>query len=85
VQDDEHVLTVCRYAERNPLRAGLVRRAETWRWSSLWRRQHGAAESARLLRDGPMALPRNWTDWVNEAQSLAELAALQACATRGRP
>jgi hypothetical protein len=25
VQDDEHFLTVCRYVEQNPLRAGLVR------------------------------------------------------------
>ena len=28
VQDDEHFLLVCRYVERNALRAGLVRRAE---------------------------------------------------------
>jgi putative transposase len=28
VQTDEHLLTVCRYVERNPLRARLVRRAE---------------------------------------------------------
>ena len=31
VQDDEHFLLVRRYAERNALRAGLVRRAENWR------------------------------------------------------
>ena len=35
VQNDRHFLTVCRYVERNPLRARLVRRAENWRWSSL--------------------------------------------------
>ena len=38
VQSDEHFLTVCRYVERNPRRANLVRKAENWRWSSLWRR-----------------------------------------------
>jgi putative transposase len=37
VQSDEHLLTVCRYVERNPLRAGLVDRVEHWRWSSAWR------------------------------------------------
>jgi putative transposase len=37
VQGDEHFLTVARYVERNALRGGLVRRAEQWRWSSLWR------------------------------------------------
>ena len=30
VQDDPHFLTVCRYVESNPLRAGIVRRAEDW-------------------------------------------------------
>jgi putative transposase len=35
IQQDEHLLTVLRYMERNPLRANLVERAEEWRWSSL--------------------------------------------------
>ena len=37
VQDDEHFLLVCRYVEGNASRAGLVRRAENWRWGSLSR------------------------------------------------
>ncbi len=37
IQDDEHFFVVCRYVERNALRAGLVSRAEDWRWGSLWR------------------------------------------------
>ncbi len=41
IQDDPHFLTVCRYVERNALRAKLVRRAEDWRWGSLWRRLCG--------------------------------------------
>jgi putative transposase len=35
VRDDGHLLAVCRYVERNALRAGLVRRAEDWPWGSL--------------------------------------------------
>ncbi len=38
VQDDDHFHVVCRYVERNALRAGLVKRAEQWRWGSLYRR-----------------------------------------------
>ena len=34
VQDDAHLLNVCRYVEANALRAGLVARAEDWRWGS---------------------------------------------------
>ena len=31
IQQNTHLLTVLRYVERNPLRAGLVTRAEDWR------------------------------------------------------
>ena len=37
IEADEHLLAVLAYVERNALRAGLVERAEDWRWSSLWR------------------------------------------------
>ena len=46
VQSDEHFLTVCRYVERNALRANLVERAEDWRWGSLWARRQGARRKA---------------------------------------
>ncbi len=42
VQDDEHFYTVCRYVERNPLKAKLVASAEDWRWSSLHLRHSGS-------------------------------------------
>ena len=51
VQRNEHVLTVCRYVERNASRAGLIKRAENWRWGSLWARLKGPAELRNLLRD----------------------------------
>ena len=40
VQKNDHYSTVCRYVERNALRAKLTARAEEWRWSSLWHRHH---------------------------------------------
>ncbi|MFK7790404.1 MAG: transposase, partial [Phycisphaeraceae bacterium] len=44
IQADEHLLTACRYVERNALRAGLVAKAEDWRWGSLWLRRQGARQ-----------------------------------------
>lgn len=35
VEDDGHLLTVVRYIERNPVRAGLAARAADWPWSSV--------------------------------------------------
>jgi len=40
IQRDEHLLSVLRYVERNPLRAKLVARAEDWPWSSLGAATH---------------------------------------------
>jgi putative transposase len=34
VMDEPHLIAAARYVERNPVRAGLVRRAEDWPWSS---------------------------------------------------
>ena len=34
VAGDDHYLQLCRYVERNALRARLVNRAEDWRWGS---------------------------------------------------
>ena len=31
IEQDEHLLTVLRYVERNPVRAGAAKRAENWR------------------------------------------------------
>lgn len=85
VQSDEHFLTVCRYVERNPLRAGLVARAEEWRWSSLWRRARGEPATPAWLVPWPIEQPQNWLNWVNEPQAAAELEALRHSVRRGRP
>jgi len=85
VASDEHLLGVLRYVERNPLRAGLVRRAEAWRWGSLYRRVHGTAEERALLAESPVPLGRLWRRHVNEPQNEAELEAIRQCIARGRP
>jgi putative transposase len=68
VQEDNHLYTVCRYIERNALRANLVaKRAEEWRWCSLWQRLHGVDKGEGLLNSWPIACPPGWTGMVNEA------------------
>ncbi len=34
IQKDSHLLAVCRYVVLNPVRANMVERPETWKWSS---------------------------------------------------
>jgi putative transposase len=83
VQTDEHYYSLCRYVERNALRARLVKRAEQWRWCSLarWRE----AKEAGLLAAWPLARRPGWIDHVNAPQTEAELAAIRKSIERGVP
>ena len=85
VQQDEHFLTVCRYVEANPLRACLVKRAEDWRWSSLWVRRHAASPGNAWLRPWPVDPPRDWLAAVNRAMAGDRLKAVRQSALRGTP
>jgi putative transposase len=81
IQEDDHLLTVLRYTERNPLRAELVERAQDWRWSSA-----GPAWAGKPVLDpGPVPRPDNWLQYVNEPQTEAEVERLRECLRRGRP
>jgi putative transposase len=84
VQQDQHLLAVLRYIERNPLRARLVRRAENWRWSSLVSRL-GDAERPALLCSMPQPLPANWLAHVNEPESPADVDRIRISVNRGAP
>jgi putative transposase len=66
VQTDEHLLTVLRYVERNPVRPGMARRADDWRWSSFAVRSSPEHELVGMLSPWPVDRPRNWRAWVNE-------------------
>jgi putative transposase len=85
IQTDEHLYTVLRYVERNALRANLVKRAEDWRWSSLWRRVSGDEQARRLLHRWPLPEPADWLQQVNRPQTEADLAALRLAVGRGSP
>src|SRR5256885_943331 len=62
IQEDDHLLTVLRYIERNPVRAGLVSRAQDWPWSSAALAQGGGP----TLDVGPVPRPAHWLEYVNE-------------------
>jgi putative transposase len=72
VETDDHLLTLGRYVERNALRAGLVERAESWPWGSLWQRVHGGLEIHPKIAATPVALPDQWTDLVKAPKTEAE-------------
>jgi len=79
------MLSVLRYVERNALRAGMVERAEDWRWGSLWLRAHGGPDEKAILTDPPVKLGRDWLEHVNRPQTDTELAVLRRSVNRGQP
>ena len=85
IQDDDHFLTVCRYVERNAVRAGLVERAKDWRWGSLWRWLQPNGPDPALLSPWPIPRLPRWVERVNQPLSERELAAVRRCAQRGTP
>ncbi|MCA9268422.1 MAG: transposase [Planctomycetales bacterium] len=86
IQSDEHLLTVMRYVERNPVRArGVpVRKAQNWPWSSIGT-PPPEAETIPTLHPGPVPRRRDWLDWVNTPLTAAEQEAVKLCLDRGQP
>lgn len=61
IQTDQYLLQCCRYVELNPVKAGMVKRAEDYRWSS-FRSKVGQAVSTLLDHDPcyqAMSAPEN--------------------------
>ena len=80
VESDVQLLTVLRYIERNPVRAGLVARAIDWPWSSLRQRLSGrAGRLAALL----VPLPAGWLAHVDAPQTAAEVVAVRRAVSGG--
>ena len=87
VQSDEHFLTVCRYVERNALRANLVKRAQDWNWSSLSARHRLRKhdEDRPELTRWPIERPRDWTARVNRSFGREAEEAVRRSIQRGQP
>ncbi len=92
VQSDAHFTMLMRYVERNPRRAGMVRRAEAWRWSSLG--QTADDGPVKGLKSPPAIIPlcpwpvprrRDWIAYVNRSQRAAEEGAVRHSLRHSRP
>jgi putative transposase len=79
---EQHFLKVCRYVEANPRTAGLVERAEDWRWSSL--AISGPADEIDILAPWPFRRPTDWLDRVNRPLGVHPLPELKRLARRAR-
>lgn len=83
IQTGVYFLNACRYVERNPVRAKLVRRAQDWQWSSCWSRQY--EQTKDLTYQWPVSRPDDWLSIVNKAESVEDLQELRYAVSRELP
>jgi putative transposase len=81
-----------RYAESNPLRAGMVKDLADYPWSSF--RVHALGEADELVSPPPIRLGMGrtedarrafWRDWLHTPLTQKELDRLRRSVTNGRP
>ena len=83
IEKDEHLLTVIRYVERNPLRAKLVKNIKNWKYSSLYQRL--CNPYARILAEFPISIPKDYLSFVQIPLTASELEAARYSVNKGRP
>jgi REP-associated tyrosine transposase len=83
VEGNGQLLTVIKYVEANPVRAGLVARAQDWEWGSMRERTDPSGERD-FLHPLPFALPDGWPDIVNAPLEPADLDRIRRPVKRGR-
>jgi putative transposase len=85
VETNNYSQQLVRYIEQNPLRAKLVKRAEDWRWSSLWRREQGSAKDKKLLDKSLVELPPDYLTFVNSIPEEEILQTVRTSVNKGAP
>jgi len=85
--DSGHLWEALRYAELNPVRAGLVAQAERWKWSSA-AAHCDAGEPDELLEMKPWReqwSAASWRRFLSAGETESALAAIRQCTHTGRP
>jgi putative transposase len=82
--DESHLLAAVRYVELNPVRAGLVERAEDWDWSSA--KAHLTGRNDKLVQVAPMlkCIPA-WRDYLTAGDSTEQADTMRLHSRTGRP
>jgi putative transposase len=85
VLDERHLWNAVAYVERNPVRAGIVRRAEDYKWSSA-AAHCGLREDPVISLDLPLIpLVPDWSAWLAEEERTEDLEFIRRATHTGRP
>jgi len=83
--DEIHLRNAICYVELNPVRAGMVTRAEDYRWSSARFHCFGAEDRLVSTTLGYVTDGRQWAEWLSEGLPDAAAGTLRRNTATGRP
>jgi putative transposase len=86
--DEAYLWAAVRYVERNPVRAGMERRTEDYRWSSA--AAHCGKRLDRLLNpesgwSKQFSVMEDWSAWLSEGDEAEEIQTLRRNVGKGLP
>ena len=85
IQSNWRYLKAMQYIEANPIRGGIVDSPADWQWSSYAHRTLPANDKPFTLDPGPIPIPKNWTEIVNQTMEEEQAAELANCIKKGCP
>ncbi len=84
VLDETHLLTATRYVEINPVKAGMIRSAEEYRWSSTRFHLDLVANEVLVKDKNLLELVENWEGYLRQDDEKANSKLVKAIRS-GRP
>lgn len=83
IEEDNHLLAVIRYVERNPLKANLVQKIENWDFSSLskWLKN----KQDKFISEWPIKRPENYLAFVQKPLTQTEEETIRYSIVHGKP
>ncbi len=83
--DDGHLMSAVRYVENNPVKAGLVQRAEEWRWSSARAHIDGIADGLTDIAEVGQHVA-NWRAYLADGVDASDRdEAIEQASRSGQP
>lgn len=82
--DDQYLLAAVRYVEMNPVRAGIVQKAEYYPWSSA--RFHVSGTRDRLVSSNSLSdVITDWAGYLGQEEKNPVVSVFRECAKSGLP
>jgi putative transposase len=85
ILDEPYLLACARYVERNPVRAGLTKKPEQWRWSIA--AAHMSGQDDILVKTAPLLnlVTKSWQDFLSIDATESDIDLFRKHERTGRP